>query len=310
MAGQTHRKKGGRHMDFKSMAGTAVSQISGNIEKAIIEIIDMRGRTPVVQPPVPVQGEGGVGGLMGGGLTSTNFMDVSQTFAGAAGITDTVSNLAENAGLDVRNLSSGMLGFTAGATRKLFHVQFNPSELSLSGYGGGLTQKTDFSEGANGISFEKADVHISLNVKLIFDKVDPQDAFMGDKLNTSPMAIGTGIAKGVLTHKGKKENSVQTEVEGFIAALRSKYTRRITFHWGTMNYTGILNRISSQYTMFNVLGEPVRAYVSLSLVCADEKISPKSMGIWQKYYEQLFEIGDQSFVGMAQKAGNLLNFNL
>lgn len=296
-------------MDFKSMAETAASQISGNIEKAIIEIIDMRGRTPKVEPPVQVQGGGMAAGLAGS-MSSVNFLDVSDTFAGAAALTDSVSNLKENAGLDVLNATKGLLGFAAGSTRKLFHVQFNPSELSLTGYGGGLTQKTDFSEEGNGISFEKADVRISLNVKLIFDKVDPQDAFMGDKLNPSLTAVGTGIAKGVLTRKGKKDNSVRMEVEGFIAALRSKYTRRITFHWGTMNYSGVLNRISSQYTMFNVLGEPIRASVSLSLVCADKDVSPNNMGVWQKYYEELFQTGNQSFVGKAQKAGNLLNFNL
>ena len=29
---------------FKNMAGTAAAQVSGNIEKDVIEIIDMRGR--------------------------------------------------------------------------------------------------------------------------------------------------------------------------------------------------------------------------------------------------------------------------
>lgn len=132
---------------------------------------------------------------------------------------------------------------------------------------------------------------------------------MADKLNTSATAMATGIAKGVLAGKGKKDNSVQKEVEGFIAALRSKYTRRITFHWGTMNYTGVLNRVSAQYTMFNVLGEPIRAVVGLSLVCADKDVSPGNMGAWQKYYVELFGGGDQSFVG-AQKIGNLININL
>ena len=205
---------------------------------------------------------------------------------------------------------ASLLSGIEGATRKLFYVQFNPNELSLSGYGGGLASKTDFSEKGNSITFDKADVRITLNVRLIFDKVDPQDAFMADKANTSTTAMATGAAKAALTAKGKKDYSVQTEVEGFIAALRSKYTRRITFHWGTMTYTGILNRVSAQYTMFNVQGLPVRAFVNLSLVCADEAVSPSSMGMWQAYYQELFEAGNQSYVKAAEKAGNLLNFNL
>ncbi len=292
---------------FKEMAGTAAVQAAGNMEKAVIEIIDMRGREPRVEAPVPVQGTGLPGSMAA--LSATDFLDVSETFAGAAGLTDSVAGLKESGGFDVLNRTENLLGFVAGSTRKLFHVQFNPSQLYLSGYGGGLAQKTDFSQKGNGISFEKADVRITMNLKLIFDKVDPQDAFMGDKLNTSATAIATGITKGVLAAKGKKDHSVQKEVEGFMAALRSKYTRRITFHWGTMNYTGVLNRVSAQYTMFNVLGEPVRAVVSLSLVCADKDVSPGNMGAWKKYYAELFGDGDLSYVG-TQKMGNLININL
>lgn len=285
----------------------AVSR-TGNIEKAVIEIIDMRGRKVIVEPPVEVQGGGLTGKLSS--AVSLPSLKASNTLAGISALTDTVNDIAKGSKLNVLEGPASLLSGIEGATRKLFYVQFNPNELSLSGYGGGLASKTDFSEKGNSITFDKADVRITLNVRLIFDKVDPQDAFMADKANTSTTAMATGAAKAALTAKGKKDNSVQTEVEGFIAALRSKYTRRITFHWGTMTYTGILNRVSAQYTMFNVQGLPVRAFVNLSLVCADEAVSPSSMGMWQAYYQELFEAGNQSYVKAAQKAGNLLNFNL
>ena len=285
----------------------AVSR-TGNIEKAVIEIIDMRGRKVIVEPPVEVQG-----GCLTGKLSSAvslPSLKASNTLVGISALTDTVNDIAKGSKLNVLEGPASLLSGIEGATRKLFYVQFNTNELSLSGYGGGLASKTDFSEKGNSITFDKADVRITLNVRLIFDKVDPQDAFMADKANTSTTAMATGAAKAALTAKGKKDYSVQTEVEGFIAALRSKYTRRITFHWGTMTYTGILNRVSAQYTMFNVQGLPVRAFVNLSLVCADEAVSPSSMGMWQAYYQELFEAGNQSYVKAAEKAGNLLNFNL
>ena len=281
---------------------------TGNIEKAVIEIIDMRGRKVIVEPPVEVQGGGLTGKLSS--AVSLPSLKASNTLAGISALTDTVNDIAKGSKLNVLEGPASLLSGIEGATRKLFYVQFNPNELSLSGYGGGLASKTDFSEKGNSITFDKADVRITLNVRLIFDKVDPQDAFMADKANTSTTAMATGAAKAALTAKGKKDYSVQTEVEGFIAALRSKYTRRITFHWGTMTYTGILNRVSAQYTMFNVQGLPVRAFVNLSLVCADEAVSPSSMGMWQAYYQELFEAGNQSYVKAAEKAGNLLNFNL
>lgn len=285
----------------------AVSR-TGNIEKAVIEIIDMRGRKVIVEPPVEVQGGGLTGKLSS--AVSLPSLKASNTLAGISALTDTVNDISKGSKLNVLEGPASLLSGIEGATRKLFYVQFNPNELSLSGYGGGLASKTDFSEKGNSITFDKADVRITLNVRLIFDKVDPQDAFMADKANTSTTAMATGAAKAALTAKGKKDYSVQTEVEGFIAALRSKYTRRITFHWGTMTYTGILNRVSAQYTMFNVQGLPVRAFVNLSLVCADEAVSPSSMGMWQAYYQELFEAGNQSYVKAAEKAGNLLNFNL
>ena len=276
----------------------SVSQRSGNIEKAIIEIIDLRGRKVVVEPPVEVQG----GGLAGrqSSIPSLPSLKASESFAGASALADTI----------------GLYGPVSphfnveGATRKLFYVQFNPNELSLSGYAGRPVKRMDFSKEGIAPEYTMANPRITMNVKLIFDKTDPQDAFMGDKLNMSATSIATGGVKAVRSLTGKKDNSVQTEVEGLIAALRSTYTRRITFHWGTMNYTGILNRVSAQYTMFNVLGLPIRAYVDLSLTCADDEVSPRSMGMWQEYYEQLFDIGDQSHVKAAQKAGNWINFNV
>ncbi|MBD5527287.1 MAG: hypothetical protein HDR02_02610 [Lachnospiraceae bacterium] len=286
----------------------SVSQRSGNIEKAIIEIIDLRGRKVVVEPPVEVQG----GGLAGrqSSIPSMPALNAFETFTDASSLAGTIAYVDKAAGLDVSGGLSDPLPYVNGATRKLFYVQFNPNELSLSGYAGRPVKRMDFSKEGIASEYTMANPRITMNVKLIFDKTDPQDAFMGDKLNMSVTSIATGGVKAVRSLTGKKDNSVQTEVDGLIAALRSTYTRRITFHWGTMNYTGILNRVSAEYTMFNVLGLPIRAYVDLSLTCADESVSPGSMGIWQEYYEQLFDIGDQSYVKAAQKAGNWINFNV
>ena len=286
-------------MDVKSILNNAAQSAVGNIEKAVIEIIDMRGRDLKQEPPVSMGGTNkSLGGLPAPSLSADS------VFGGSAALTDAAADLSEEVG-------GRLLSQLEGATRKCFYVPFNPSELSISGYGGGRVTKTDYtSREGKGIAFEQADVRITLNVKLIFDKVDPMDAFMSDKLSSSVTTLAEGVQKGVRTALGKKDNSVQTEVEGFIAALHSTYTRRITFHWGRMNYTGVLNQVSAQYTMFNVKGQPIRAVVSLSLVCADKDVSANSMGVWQEYYYQAFQGGNQSYVRAAQKAGNLLGINL
>lgn len=298
-------------MALMDAAKNAMNQVSGNLEKAVIEIIDMRGRELIKEEAVNAGGSSGTalqglnGGLVSGVSSSMNLMSTASTLAGTAAITDSILDMAGTAASKFK----GEINLLHGATKKYFYVQFNPSELSFSGYGGGLSTKTDFTS-SSGISFEPVQVRITMDVRLIFDKVDPQDAFMGDKLNTAPTSLATGVAKAVKSKKGKKDQSVQTEVEGFMAALRSPYTRRITFQWGKMVYTGILNRVSAEYQMFNVNGQPIRAAVNLSLVCADQEVMPNSMGTWQKQYEAAFGAGDQSLVKSAQKVGNLFNVNL
>lgn len=263
-------------MNVTTMLKKGTAQTIGNIEKAIIVITDERVEELTVEQPVSM-GKSSV--LSAGGISLPG------------------------------NLS--LPAFSAGITNKSFYVQFNPSDLSLSGYGGGQVAKTDYSsKDGKGITFAPAAVRIMLNVQLIFDRVDPQDAFMSDKLTSSLGSMGQGAIKAVRTARGKKESSVQTEVEGFIAALRSSYTRKIGFYWGSMHYLGVLSKVSSQYTMFNVLGEPIRALVRLSMVCADEEVSPGDMGMWREYYEEAFSGGSTSYVKAAQKASNLLNINL
>ena len=167
-------------MAVTSMLKNAAESAGGHIEKAIIEIIDLRGRELVVEPPVSM------GGSKVPGLSALS------TFGGMEALTDAAASVLESA-------PSGLLPSLTGATRKCFYVQFNPSELSLTGYGGGRVAKTDFSDkdGKGDIRFESAAVRITLNVKLIFDKVDPQDAFMAEKLGTSMTGMAQGAVRSV-----------------------------------------------------------------------------------------------------------------
>lgn len=286
----------------------------GLIEKAVIEIKDKRGMEVQIEDPVPMRGSSPVGALQISSAVSMNAGGLSQTLQSTAGaLTGFTGNTAASALGGAAANVVGAAASLAGGNRestKYFNVQFNPNELRLTGYGGGYSAKTDFSGKGGGVSMDALKVRISMEVKLYFDKVDAQDAFMGDKINLAPSALVTGATKAVLSSKGKEDFSVQTEVEGLMAALRSRYTREISFHWGSMCYTGVLNRVSAQYTMFNVQGQPIRAEVDLSLTCADQELNENALGYWQTYYDQAFKGQNQSYVSAAQKAGNLLNFNL
>lgn len=289
-------------MDVLSYAGDTATQNVGNIEKAIIEIIDLRDRDTVYQDAIKIAEGGGALGGLGGGLGGK-------------------VNAGMNTGL-IGNVVSALMGnnpprddiaeiyFQKLATKKrLFTVQFNPSTLRLSGHSGTIASTLDhIVKSNNEVNYKAVDASISLSVELLFDSMDPKDAFMSDKLDASPTGFLTGMADLGMTAGKKKKKTVQREVEGFIAALRNENTRLITFHWGEICYSGVLRRVGVEYTMFNVTGEPVRASVGLTIMCADAGEWPNSLAVWQERYKESFKDGSESFVRTSQKAGNLLNF--
>ncbi|MCR5748241.1 MAG: hypothetical protein K6G03_11085 [Lachnospiraceae bacterium] len=316
------------------LADSLVSGIAGNtgnIEKAIIEVIDLRNREVREEPGVQVvAAQGGInagGGALNAAANGANAAQGAANAAqGAANAAQGAANAAANAAAAAGNkfVDAGMLeSVTTGLfnnaitaeslirnkNTKYFNVQFNPSSLQLRGYSGGFVQKTNFNEAnnKNEITYEAADTTIDMSVSLLFDSCDPMDAFLEDKMNFSPTNVGTGMVKTLMKTKGNKELSVQKKVEGFIAALRNKYTRLVTFHWADINYTGVLKNVGVNYTMFNVSGEPIRATVDMALLCAHSKAYPHSLRTWQERYFNAFGFSNESFVKTSQKMGSLLN---
>ncbi|MBR1875560.1 MAG: hypothetical protein IJ805_00465 [Lachnospiraceae bacterium] len=306
-------------MGFLSDLGSSISNLGGsfkdnfkqdslamlgNVEKAVIEVMDLRDRKLKDGDLKPVEGPA----LMDDAADSIS----EGTMANKGGLVDYAKDIT--GGDKNKAISALDMAKLESAKKKLFYVQFNPGSLSLSGHSGGLVQKIDYKKGGGGVSYAPGDTNITLSVSLLFDSCDPADAFMTDKISASPTTLGTGVAKAVMSAKGKKKRSVQPEVEGFIAALRNRYTRFVTFHWGEFTYSGVLRSVGAQYTMFNVLGEPVRATVNLSMMCADSEVSPNSLAWWQQKYidsfggdKMLDTSGSESFVKTSQKVGNLIN---
>ncbi len=309
----------------------------GVIEKAQIEILDFRDRVVNNKlPPTQLTGGNDVKLSGPGNEDVTAFADVGMTN----------DYMMETSGIDYGTgpgkQPPGVEQKTSleSVTRKIYTVQFNPSSLQLSAHGGGRVQKTKFNtvtdnDGkpvidpdtgkpkvvAGGVSYGPASTTISLSVSLLFDAVDIQGAFMADKFNISPSALIGDLGKainyntnrkdedGKKTDESNKKTSVQPEVEGFIGALRNRYTRLISFHWGNMAYTGVLRSVNATYTMFDPLGQPVRARVDMTIMCADADIYPTSLQSWRDRYRKIYDTteGGISYVKGAQKVGNLLN---
>ncbi len=191
-----------------------------------------------------------------------------------------------------------------------FIVQFNPEELSFSGYGGEELPIHDFSDlkppkGAKkpdqpgeeqgqekrkhpplrSSHMAAADTRIEMTVKLTFDKTDNFSAFYHDRFNLSATTVARGAGKAVM---GDQDVSVQPEIEALTAVVRDTKKRLAKFIWGDMVYEGVINSVNAEYQMFNINGEPCRATATISMVLYDAKEMGPEVEIWRKEYETDF----------------------
>ena len=294
----------------------ALEHTAGNIEKAQIRISTynvLKESKLQVKDIVPAKGAaGGLGGIAEqSGLGAVSGESIGQALGAAAGAAAGAAGaVAGLAGSAVKAVSDRLTGNV-----KTYTVQFNPSQLTLSGYGGGMYQKTDYgTAGAAkkqqkniGISYEPAKVRLMMNVTLIFDQVSVKDAFMADKFAASPTGAATGTVSLIKEAVTGEEYSVQPIIEGFIGMLRQERTRFVAFCWGAMQYEGIVNSLTTRYTMFSLSGQPIRGEVDMSMILVDEEVGPNNMGVWKTHYEEAFGGGNVSYKNKTQYVGNLLN---
>lgn len=213
---------------------------------------------------------------------------------------------------EVRSGGSDLVRDTLAAdTDKIFKVQFNPNKLSL--YATSLdinSSDTQAGEGGTQSSCPDTPVNptVELTVNLIFDHVNNYDAFMWDKLR---IGVGGAVAKAADALKnGTKVYTVQTEVEGLVAALRNPYTRSITFSWADFSFTGQLKNVRASYTMFSVSGRPIRAQVLLRI---RQKLDAQLLQNWYDDFNNAFNkegINSSSLTTMPQGFSNLINLGL
>ena len=68
-----------------------------------------------------------------------------------------------------------------------------------------------------------------------------------------------------------------------------------------MIYEGTINSVTAEYVMFNINGEPCRAYVTIGMVLYDQNELGAEMTVWKDEYENAFS--DKKNV--ADRLGNL-----
>lgn len=216
------------------------------------------------------------------------------------------ASMSGSSGLDSMKsiLKSGNPVSTAGVTaqEKLFTVQFNPSEMSLHAKGEQVQRQSSEQRPGEAPVVETYTVEppqVDFSVRLIFDHVVNQDAFLADKIIPTVSASVGDIRK-----LAGKEYSVRPEIEGLLAVLQNRYTRLITFLWGDFSFTGSLENVDAEYTMFSLSGRPIRGTVSLQIV---QDCALDTMLRWQKDYKSAFGSGLADLTTTSQKLGGVLN---
>ena len=224
-------------------------------------------------------------------------IDSSQVAASAA-------NALQGAAAGMAATSAAMQG--AGMNTSVMKVQYNPTSLSIQANAEAipftyLQQNID-----SGIPNQSPrPPMVVLSVELIFDAMNPKDAFMAEKFSLSTGGIVSSVAGGIQTAKGGGY-TVQPQTDGLIAALMRPSTRVVTFRWADMAFTGQLIEVQAEYTMFSVSGKPVRSKVRMNI--AQQVESDADIQYWNKVLDTTFSgNGEAGGKDMGQQLGNLLN---
>lgn len=226
-----------------------------------------------------------------------------------AKISETTQKVLENANTDtsVYRIGAGLI--TAGLDVSVMQVQYNPSSLSIQANAQPipftyLQQNVD----SNVPNQNLRPPMVVLSVELIFDAMNPKDAFMMDKVRLSAGGAVSGAAAVV---KEVKDGgyTVQPQTEGLVAALLRSSTRVVTFRWGDMAFTGQLYEVRADYTMFSTSGKPIRSKVLLNI--SQQVESNADIKYWDKVLDKTFEQGSNvELKKPAQQLSNLLNLDL
>ena len=182
-------------------------------------------------------------------------------------------------------------------------VQYNPSSISFSTSAG---RQKDFKpmgdSGAQQLIVIDRKATTLMNVQLVFEDVNSQDAFIRENLNPN---VGNlkDMAADVVT-KLAGGYSIKDKVEGLVAILTFNRTRNIIFVWADMFFHGQLNSIDATYTMFNKKGEPIKATVNLTIrqaASGDEYLSDN------EYWNEAFKAAFKDHTSVGNIGGNISN---
>ncbi|MBQ7564214.1 MAG: hypothetical protein IJT16_09515 [Lachnospiraceae bacterium] len=211
---------------------------------------------------------------------------------------------------DIKSFA-GMNGFIA------LGLQYNPSSLRLD-TSAGVQRTYSGDPGNEQVSKFTAPAATTLSCELLFDDVNQMDAFM---LNDSPYTGGLGLSFSNATRLvnyglafGKKGFSVQKQMEGLLSMLAIPQARHVIFFWGNMCFRGEMTEVSSEYTMFNKKGAPIRGRMSIQIRQGDGSDAAQGSDadyyVNESYWTKAFNSAFKQESGLPGKVGKFTNNSL
>ncbi len=203
--------------------------------------------------------------------------------------------------------------------------QFNPSTIRMESVGGEVQNLRNVGEGAAAEELRKMKYkpRTIMSFDVYFDDTLNADAFMLENLTPNIgnlTSIGKDLVKTAMANKGlpeedkKKTHSVRQRMDALMGLLTSRASQHVIFFWANMSFRGQLTRVSSEYTMFNPKGNPIRGKVSLQITqdAEDAEIMQYDEKYWDNAFKRMFSEQDSAGMKLANKImnNNFLNIGL
>ena len=192
----------------------------------------------------------------------------------------------------------------------VMQVKYNPSSIKYSTQSNPMLHHGLGGKGNAQLTYLVDSARTVMEVELIFDDVNIQDAFMWEKFSISTGSVISDISGGIKAVQGK-EYSVKDQIDGLMSLINQSESRNIVFFWSSMAFAGAVIGVSASYTMFNPTGNPVRGKVTLKIMQSDNVENKTDKQYWDGAYNGLFydfskdNPSDDS--KMLDKIGNILN---
>lgn len=268
---------------FSNVFENAASTALGDVAKAKIRIKDDRKRDTAA-------------------LKEANMVKQKSGGVSKSGVLDAASGSLASQITQKLIQTAGNKKSTKDKYNRELSVQFNPTSLQIRSIGGDDDiQITNYTSKDRGISSGEVNLHVELSFKLIFDQLSITSSFIQDLLNISTSKASSLVAQGINQNAITNKPSVQIIVDAFTAIIRNENTRRLCFEWGEFYYEGVVRRINTTYTMFDILGNPTRAEVALTMYLVDED-SKDTNDYWKDAYYAAFIEGNKTAEAMMKMA--------